>query len=43
MKDNRPTIITKDDLKAIAFVLLVILAAAVIDPLTDAIANFLTR
>jgi hypothetical protein len=43
MKDNRPTTVTRDDLKLIAYILLAILAAASIDPLTDAFADFMTR
>ena len=43
MKDNRPTTVTRDDLMAIAFIFLLILAAASIDALTDAFADFMTR
>lgn len=43
MKDNRPTTITRDDLKVIAYIFLLILAAASIDPLTDAFADFMTN
>lgn len=43
MKDNRPTTITRDDLKIIAYILLVLLAAASIEPMADAFAEFMTR
>jgi len=43
MKDNRPTTITRDDLKVIAYIFLVLLAAGSIEPMADAFADFMTR
>ena len=43
MKDKRPRTITTDDVKLIAYVILAILAAASLDAITDAFADFMTR
>ena len=43
MKDKRPTTITRQDLKIIAYILLALLAAASIEPMADAFAEFMTR
>ena len=43
MKDKRPTTVTKQDAIIILYIVLALIAAASIDPLTDAFANLLTN
>jgi len=43
MKEQRPRTVTTDDVKLVAYVILAILAAASLDAITDAFADFMTR